>query len=68
MADAGMTPTEILQSATIIPARFLKMDDTMGSIAEGKVASLIMLDENPLENVSNTQTLNRVMLEGYWIE
>ena len=68
MADAGMTPAEILQSATIIPARFLKIDSSMGSIAEGKVASLIMLDENPLENISNTQTLNRVMLEGYWIE
>jgi imidazolonepropionase-like amidohydrolase len=68
MADAGMSPAEILQSATIIPARFLNMDDTMGSIAEGKVASLILLDENPLENVSHTQTLSRVMLEGYWIE
>ena len=68
MADAGMTAAEILQSATIIPARFLKMDETMGSIAEGKVASLIMLDENPLEDVSNTQSLNRVMLEGYWLD
>lgn len=68
MADAGMSPAEILQSATIIPARFLNMDDTMGSIAEGKVASFIMLDENPLDDVSHTQTLNRVMLEGYWIE
>ena len=68
MADAGMSAAEILQSATIIPARFLKMDDTMGSIAEGKVASLIMLNENPLEDVSNTQTLNRVMLEGYWLD
>lgn len=68
MADAGMSPAEILQSSTIIPARFLNMDETMGSIAEGKVASLIMLDENPLDDVSNTQTLTRVMLEGYWIE
>jgi imidazolonepropionase-like amidohydrolase len=68
MADAGMSPAEILQSATIIPARFLNMDETTGSIAEGKVASLIMLDENPLEKISNTQTLSRVMLDGYWIE
>jgi len=68
MADAGMTAADILQSATIIPARFLKMDETMGSIAEGKVASLIMLDENPLEDVSNTQSLNLVMLEGYWLD
>ncbi len=68
MADAGMSPAEILKSATIIPARFLNMDETMGSIAEGKVANLIMLDENPLDDVSHTQTLSRVMLEGYWIE
>jgi imidazolonepropionase-like amidohydrolase len=40
----------------------------MGSIAEGKVASLIMLDENPLDDVSHTQTLSRVMLEGYWLD
>jgi imidazolonepropionase-like amidohydrolase len=68
MADAGMSAAEVLRAATIVPARFLKMEETMGSISEGKIASLIMLDENPLENVSNTQTLIRVMLEGYWIE
>lgn len=68
MVDAGMTTADVLRAATIVPARFLKMDDTLGSIAERKVASLIMLDGNPLEDVSNTQTLNRVMLEGYWIE
>ena len=68
MADAGMSAAEILQSATIIPARFLNVDETMGSIAVGKVASLIMLDENPLDDVSHTQTLSRVMLEGYWLD
>jgi imidazolonepropionase-like amidohydrolase len=68
MADSGMSASEVLRAATIVPARFLKMEETMGSISEGKTASLIMLNENPLENVSNTQTLIRVMLEGYWIE
>jgi len=68
MADAGMSPAEVLRAATIVPARFLKMEKTMGTISEGKIASLIMLDKNPLEDVSNTQTLSRVMLEGYWIE
>ncbi|MCC5926558.1 MAG: amidohydrolase family protein [Bacteroidetes bacterium] len=68
MADAGMTNADVLRSATIDPARFLGLEDTMGSIAEGKVASFLMLDRNPLEDVRNSQSINRVMLEGYWIE
>jgi len=68
MADAGMSNADVLRSATIAPARFLGMYDTMGSIAEGKVASFLMLDRNPLADVRNSQSLSRVMLEGYWIE
>lgn len=68
MADAGMSNEDVLRSATIDPARFLGLEDTMGSIAEGKVASFLMLDRNPLEDVRNSQSLSRVMLEGYWIE
>ena len=68
MAIGGMSNGEILRVATIVPARFLGKDDTLGSIAEGKVASFMMLDGNPLENVRNTQSIHRVMLEGYWIE
>lgn len=68
MSEAGMPTTDILRSSTIIPARFLGLDDTMGSIAEGKVASFVMMDRNPLENVRNSQSIHRVMLEGYWIE
>ncbi|MGF1671486.1 MAG: amidohydrolase family protein [Balneolaceae bacterium] len=68
MAQEGMTNADVLRSATIAPARFLGLEDTMGSIAEGKVASLLMLDRNPLEDVRNSRSIHRVMLEGYWIE
>jgi|GEM_PF-524439 len=68
MAQGGMTNADVLRSATIIPARFLGMGDMMGSIEKGKKASFLMLDKNPLEDVRNSQTINRVMLEGYWIE
>jgi imidazolonepropionase-like amidohydrolase len=68
MADAGMLNVDVLRSATIAPARFLGVDNTMGSITEGKVASFLMLDRNPLEDVRNSQSIHRVMLEGYWIE
>lgn len=68
MAQQGMPIADVLRSATIVPARFLKFEDEMGSIAEGKVASFLVLERNPLEDVRNSQSINRVMLEGYWIE
>ena len=68
MVQQGMPIPEALKSATIGPAHFLRMDDKMGSIAEGKVASFLLLDHNPMEDVRNTQSIHRVMLEGYWIE
>jgi imidazolonepropionase-like amidohydrolase len=68
MAQGGMSNADVLRSATISPARFLGLNDTMGSIAEGKMASFLMLDRNPLEDVRNTRSIIRVMLEGYWIE
>ena len=68
MAEGGMPNAEVLRSATIAPAKFLEMDDSIGSIKEGKIASFLMLDENPLDDIKNSQTINKVMLEGYWIE
>lgn len=68
MAEAGMTNVEVLRASTIAPAKFLKMDDKIGSIKEGKNASFLMLDKNPLENIKNSRTIYKVMLEGYWIE
>lgn len=68
MAKGGMANNQVLRSATIIPAKFLGIDDTSGSINEGKSASFIMLKENPLEDILNSQSIHRVMLEGYWVE
>lgn len=68
MAEAGMSNTDVLRTATIIPARFLGIENVNGSIAEGKTANFLILDGNPLEDVRNTQSIERVMLEGYWIE
>jgi imidazolonepropionase-like amidohydrolase len=68
MAEAGMSNAEVLRSATIAPAKFLKMENKIGSIKEGKIANFLMLDKNPLDDVKNSRTIYKVMLEGYWIE
>ncbi|MFK7730922.1 MAG: amidohydrolase family protein [Pseudomonadales bacterium] len=50
LQEAGFHPLEVLQSATINGAQLLGMDGTLGSIQVGKVADLVIVDENPIEN------------------
>ena len=61
---AGMTPLEAIQAATIVPARVMKLDNEVGSIEVGKRADLIVLDANPLDNISNTRKLRFVVTQG----
>lgn len=65
---AGFTPLEALQTATINPAIFLKATDSLGTISVGKLASLVLLDANPLENIRNTQKTNAVVLNGRYLD
>ena len=60
---AGLTPMEALQTATLNPAVYLGMTD-MGTIEQGKKADLVLLDANPLENISNTKKINAVVVNG----
>lgn len=55
--NAGIQPKDILKTATINGAKFLKKSDTMGSINEGKIADLVILDENPLIDI---RAVNRI--------
>lgn len=59
---AGMSPSEILQSATAIPADWLKSNS--GKIAPGYEANLVLLDKNPLENIAHTKAINTVIAKG----
>jgi len=61
---AGLTPTEALRAATINPAKFLGADQELGTIAPGKLADLVLLDANPLEDIRNTQRIAAVISNG----
>jgi imidazolonepropionase-like amidohydrolase len=61
---AGFTPLEALQTATINPARFFGIEDQMGTVEKGKLADLVLLSANPLEDIANTQKIASVIVNG----
>jgi len=64
---AGFTPMEALQTATLNPAKFLGMEDRLGTIEQGKLADLVLLDANPLDDIRNTQKIAAVVVNGRYL-
>jgi imidazolonepropionase-like amidohydrolase/Tol biopolymer transport system component len=64
LEQGGMTPMEALRAATVDGARYLGLDGDLGSIEKGRLADLIVLDRNPLENIRNSESIAMVMLNG----
>jgi imidazolonepropionase-like amidohydrolase len=62
--QAGLNPMEALQTATRNPAIYLGLIDTVGTVEIGKKADLVLLEANPLENISNTKRINAVIVNG----
>ena len=61
---AGLTPLQALQTATRNPAQFMGRLADMGSVEKGKLADLVLLDANPLDDIANTRRIRAVVLAG----
>jgi imidazolonepropionase-like amidohydrolase/Tol biopolymer transport system component len=64
LQQGGMTNLEAIRCATINGAKYLGLDAELGSLEKGKLADLIVLDRNPLENIRNSESIAMVMLNG----
>jgi hypothetical protein len=62
--EAGLTPLQILQTATMNGTEYFEITDQTGSIAVGKNADLVLLDKNPLTNISSVRSVNAVIANG----
>ena len=64
LVRAGLSPIEALAAATVRPAEFFSLQDRMGTIDVGKVADLVLLGGNPLEDIANTKSVSLVISKG----
>ncbi len=67
LVSAGFSPLEALQAATLNPARYLGREKDLGTIETGKLADLVLLDANPLDDISNTRKIRAVILDGRYL-
>lgn len=64
LQQGGMTPLEALRCATLFGAQYLGLDNDLGSIETGKLADLVVLDKNPIENIRNSDSVRYVVVNG----
>lgn len=65
--DVGLTPYEALRTATVNPAEYLRESDKSGTIEIGKRSDLLLVDENPLKDISSASKVAGVLMRGRWI-
>ena len=68
LTKSGLSNLKALQSATIVPAKFAGADKDYGTIEVGKIADLVILDRNPLDNIAHSKTINGVILNGVYYD
>jgi Tol biopolymer transport system component/imidazolonepropionase-like amidohydrolase len=64
LTQGGMTPMEAIRCATINGARYIGLDKDLGSLEPGKLADLVVMERNPLEDIHNSESIQYVMVNG----
>ena len=68
LVDSGMTEMDAIRSATVVAAELLEMSDALGTVEAGKLADIIAVDANPLEDITALQNVSVVIKEGVRIK
>ena len=66
LVESGLTPMEAIVAGTSENARYFHIEDRLGSVEAGKLADLILIDGDPLRDISKMRRIKRVMLNGVW--
>jgi len=66
--NSGLSTYETLKTATVVPARYLNTISQSGTVSEGKLADLVLLEKNPLDDIRNTKTISGVLIKGAWFD
>ena len=64
LKDAGLSDEDVLASATRVGAEILKMEDKLGTLEAGKLADILVVGSNPLEDIQNLQDVKLVVADG----
>ena len=67
LVEAGLTPMEAIVSGTSRNARFFRVEERLGSVEPGKLADLLLVEGDPLKDISAMRNVRRVMLGGVWV-
>ena len=67
-SEAGLGPAEALRTATLHPARYMGRLNELGTVEEGKLADLVLLDANPLEDITHTREIAAVVVDGRYLD
>jgi imidazolonepropionase-like amidohydrolase len=67
LVESGLTPMEAIVAGTLENARYFRVDEKLGSVEQGKLADLVLVEGDPLTNISDMRRIRRVMLDGRWV-
>ena len=68
LVESGLSPIEALQTATKNASECVGSQDSLGTVEEGKIADLILLEGNPLSSIANTKKINSVFFNGQYFD